>query len=337
MDLRNGRSRAATLKGSSVSLSYLLVVSAIVMSLGVTACGGAGDTVTLTNDGSGENGILVDGTKAGSTTNDDTFTGAAGAAIDVGEFEASSGEIIGYTNQRPPLLIESVPWTGAVDAISEAFESKYRVPFFVWIVKGPFVDQQTLAIDACVKTAQIWGDERQGIGFSTFTINDATGDADAATFHDFDCSMVADLKSDIGFDSSGINVYYVDTVDFGSGAATTNGVWCGGDLVAMGRNTSDHLFSHEIGHGFALSHTNGLTTNFDTTNVMHNASNNRNYLTEGQSFRAIIVPGSAVNGTYNLRPGETTRACGGTAETATAECPEVQKRIWADGAGWPPN
>lgn len=129
----------------------------------------------------------------------------------------------------------------------------------------------------------------------------------------------------------------MNTVDFGSGAATTNGVWCGGNLVAMGRNTSDHLFSHEIGHGFDLAHTNTLTANFDTTNVMHNASNSRNYLTEGQTFRAILDPNSAVNATYNLRPGQTTRNCGGTAQTATATCPAVQKRIWDDGTGWPAN
>ena len=56
------------------------------------------------------------------------------------------------------------------------------------------------------------------------------------------------MKNQIGFNSGGVNIYYVDTVDIGSGAATMNGVWCGGGLVAMGWNASYHLFVHEIGH-----------------------------------------------------------------------------------------
>jgi hypothetical protein len=105
----------------------------------------------------------------------------------------------------------------------------------------------------------------------------------------------------------------------------------------MGRNASDHLFSHEIGHAFSLGHVNALTMFFDTTNVMHNASNNRNFLTEGQTFRAVVNTGSVINGVYNARPGLITRNCGNSTDTTVADCPAVQKRIWADGAGFPPN
>ena len=82
---------------------------------------------------------------------------------------------------------------------------------------------------------------------------------------------------------------------------------------------------------------NSLTTFFDTTNVLHNASNNRNYLTEGQTFRAVVNSGSAINGVYNARPGLITRNCGNSTSTTDVSCPAVQKRIWADGASWPPN
>ena len=319
----------------ALSSGALLVISAL-----LAACGGSGgDTLQFTNGGTGDNGALVDGLKDGSHVNDASFTGAAGATISLGDIDSSpqSNEIIAYTNEHPPTLKESLGWTSGTDAIALAFESKYRVPFYIWIVEGPFDSQRVKAIDACIKTAQIWSDERQGVGFNIFEINDVTGDADASTFADFTCGLASSMKSQIGFNSSGINVYYVDTVDFGSGPGTTNGVWCGNNLVAMGKNTSDHLFSHEIGHGFAIAHTNTLTSFFDTTNVMHNASNNRNYLTEGQTFRAVVNSSSAINATYNARPGLTTRSCGNITSTTDIACPAVQKRIWDDGPGWPPN
>lgn len=312
-------------------------ISALLAAASLMAAGCANDKVHLTNGVTGENGILVDGTKGGASLNDERFTVAGGNDIVIGEFTSSSGEVIAYTNHRPPTLKAGVAWTDGGDTANLGFENKYLVPFYIWIVKGPYANQQTVAINACVKTSQIWTDERQGIGFSLFQINDATGDPDAASFHAFTCAKAANIKTKIGFNSGGINIYYVDTVDFGSGAATTNGVWCGGNLVAMGKNTSDHLFSHEIGHGFALDHVNSLTTFFDTTNVLHNASNNRNYLTEGQTFRAVVNSGSAINGVYNTRPGLITRSCGNSTSTTNFSCPAVQKRIWSDGATWPPN
>ncbi|MGH9929113.1 MAG: hypothetical protein ACREA9_07790 [Pyrinomonadaceae bacterium] len=310
--------------------SFLMLVLLSVISAGCA------DKVHPTNGGTGENGVLVDGTKSASFQNDQRFTGTAGNDIGVGQF-TTTGEVIGYTNEHPPTLLPNVAWTSGDDTANLNFENKYRVPFFVWIVKGPFAAQQGVAINACVKTSQIWGDERQGIGFSTFTITDATANANAANFFAFTCGQVANIKSQIGFNAGGVNIYYVDTVDFGSGAATTNGVWCGGNVVAMGRNASDHLFSHEIGHAFSLDHVNSLTTFFDTTNVMHNASNNRNFLTEGQTFRAVVNSGSVINNAYNARPGLVTRNCGNSTDTTIPDCPPVQKRIWADGAIWPPN
>lgn len=310
----------------------------LVVFLGCLSCVScSNDKVHPTNDSSGENGILVDGIKGGTTLNDDRFTGPAANDIVVGAYTASSGEVIGYTTHRPPTLVPNLNWIDGGETVNLPFQNKYLVPFYVWIVKGPFNTQRTLAISACDKTSQIWTDERQGIGFSLFQITDATADSDATSFHAFTCAKATDIKTKIGFNSGGINIYYVDTVDFGSGAATSNGVWCGGNVVAMGQNTSDHLFSHEIGHGFALDHTNTLTTFFDTTNVMHNASNNRNFLTEGQTFRAVVNSGSAINGTYNARPGLVTRNCGNSTSTTDASCPAVQKRIWADSASWPPN
>ncbi len=102
----------------------------------------------------------------------------------------------------------------------------------------------------------------------------------------------------------------------------------------MGKNSGDELLSHEIGHAFSLTHVNA-DANFNVDNIMHSASNTRQYATEGQLFRAHLNPESILNALYNARPGEVTRFCAYN-NTATFPCPAIQKRVWADG-GFPPN
>jgi hypothetical protein len=300
------------------------------------AAGCGGDTVKATGGDGAEDGLLVDGNVSATVHNDDRTTGADGAAIPVGPYDGGAGEVIAYTVGHAPTVKPSVGWSSGNDAVSIGFDPKYKVKFQNWIVQGPFATGQTRAVNACIRTSQIWRDERQGTSFSAFDITDATANAKASSYTAFTCSLASGIKTDIGFDASAVNVYWVNTVDFGSGAATSNGVWCGGNMVAMGASVLDHLFSHEIGHAYALEHVNSLTSFFDQTNVMHNASNFRAFLAEGQTFRAATTGGSVVN-TLGGRSG-VTRPCGGTATTTTdAQCPAVQKRVWADGASWPPN
>ncbi len=302
----------------------------------VTALACAGDTVQASGGDGMEDGILADGTVSGTAHVYDRVTGSDGSAISVGPYDAGGGDVVAFTAGHAPTIKNPGTWTSGNDHVTLAFDPKFKVRFQNWIVQGPFADGSTRAINACIRTSQIWRDERQGTAFSAFGITDATTDPQAATYTAFTCGLAAGIKTDIGFDANAVNVYWVNTVDFGSGAATSNGVWCGGNVVAMGANVLDHLFSHEIGHSFDLQHVNSLTTFFDGTNVMHNASNFRSFLTEGQTFRAVTDPSSVVN-TLAGRTGST-RGCG-TVSTSTTDptCPAVQKRIWADGVGWPAN
>ena len=282
---------------------------------------------------SGEIGIVLDGNVNGAVVNDETYTTTAGGHVDPGDVTAAgNNEVIAWQTRRPVTLEEAIPWTNGNEDVTVALPNTFGIPFTVWLLEGPLADRQAQATAACVKLDQIWRDERMGSYISAFTMNDATNDPDAAQFLDFTCAEAADIKSMIGHDPNRINIYYVDRVDFGTGFGTGKGVWCNAErIVAMGSTTSDHLSAHEAGHGFELGHVNNLISDFDTTNVMHNASNNREYLTEGQTFRAHLEPDSAINNVYNLRPGLTTRNCGNLDLNATDTCPEVQKRIWADG------
>jgi hypothetical protein len=96
----------------------------------------------------------------------------------------------------------------------------------------------------------------------------------------------------------------------------------------MGRLTGEDLLVHEIGHGFSLTHTNWVPE-FDITGIMASNSNTRQYVTEGELFRAHLNPSSIINSAYNARPGELTRAC--ALSDNTSLCPPVQRRLWPDG------
>jgi hypothetical protein len=107
----------------------------------------------------------------------------------------------------------------------------------------------------------------------------------------------------------------------------------GGDHVVMAERTGHELLAHEIGHLLSLTHTDARTDFFDPTNVMHSASNRRHYLTEGQVFRQQFDTNSVLNRLFDLRSRDA-RSC--PSGTASALCPAIESRIWADGA-FPPN
>ncbi len=275
-------------------------------------------------------GVIVDGTKGGAAVNDARYTDTDQTRT-VGNFTsggASNEEVTAFTNRRPLKLVENVNWTSDNDDVANVtFSPEISVPVAVWIVQGPFDDQRDLAIDHCVTTSGIWQDERMGVRFSQFEIIDATGDPDAATYADFNCTMQAGIEADIGQRANRINVYWVDTVDGGTG----RGQACafGSDFVAMGSTANDELLVHEFGHNFDLRHIDGQAT-FDMTNIMHSASSTRAFITEGQLHRAHLNDNSALNTTYGARPGEPTRTCAHNADTN--DCPVLNTRIWADGA-----
>ncbi len=306
----------------------------------------AGDLIRPLNAHPSENGALVDGLRNGDQVNDRRYVelnlgglfNGLFPAIPIENFDqapTSHNEILAFSRGHPPALIEDVPWTGLNDTIDVQFEDEYLITAYAWIVKEGGL---TSAQNGCVATAEIWSKERQGLAYDTFEIIHAWDNPSAPDFADFGCAMANEIKTEIGYIPNAINIYYVDRVDFGVGPSTFAGVWCqGSKIIAMGRNTTGHLLAHEFGHGFALDHSNQTNDadQFDTTNVMHNSSNNREFLTEGQTFRAVFRRGSALNNVYDVREGQVTRFCG--SNEFTDLCPKLYQRVWADGPMWPPN
>jgi hypothetical protein len=320
-------------------------LSLLMLGLLASQPGHAGDLIQVHNTATKEIGALVDGFRGHAPVNDARyvrldlggFFDAVFPVIPLDDFtlDASRNEIIAFARGRPPVLVSDVPWTALNDRIDVAFDEEYRIPVYIWIVQGPFEDVRLWAAGATVTTAMIWTQERTGIAFSDVEINDVTADATEPLL-DFSCWADATAIKSLGHDPDGVNIYYVRTVDFGTGPGLGNGVWCGNArIIAMGRNTSHRLLAHELGHAFSLAHIDAQ--HFDTTNVMHPSSAVREYLSEGQNFRAVYNGASSINSIYDVRDGQAIRNCPHHYNDADRICPPVQKRIWADGPAWPPN
>jgi hypothetical protein len=150
---------------------------------------------------------------------------------------------------------------------------------------------------------------------SAFTCGDNNGNVTA-------------MQTAIGARPGRINVYLVGLVD--GSISRGNACIVGGGFAAIAAGAGAELLAHELGHDFALEHIDDLVADFNQGNVMHSASNIRQYLTEGQTVRAHLRPNSAINQVYALRPGLPTRNC--DRDTLTLDCPAIRKRLWADGA-----
>ncbi len=303
------------------SFAFVVAIAVVI----ITGC----DEVVVNNTSGNAVGILVDGRIKSGQVNDKSFT-SNNTNINVSKFKLSamSNEVVAYTNQRPVTVKSNVPWTNGDDSIQLTFPNQITIPVKVWIVKGPFNTQRLKAIGDSVITTDIWNSERMGVAFSQFEIVDATGDPDASNYFAFDCSKKTGIEADIGKTAGRINIYYVETVDGGSGRGQACSI--GSDFVAMGENSGIELLVHELGHDFDLTHINDLVFDFDQTNIMLSASNSREFVTESQIFRAHLSGNSAINFLYSARPGLPVRNC--SRDDASDQCPEIKKRIWADGA-----
>jgi len=302
------------------------------------------DIVNVRNGSGNAIGLMVDGQDVAGSVNDSAHI-STNTAIDVGELSLSSqtNEVVGFANDSPPKYL-STPWTNSSDNFYLEFRPKIRIPVTVWIVKGPFAGQngqRQHAIDARIRTSDIWRNEHMGVTFSSsFNIIDATGDPDASKYYaisleddpaGIDKSKVwKPLQNDIGFKSGQLNIYWVDTVNGEQDRGHSNF----GAQIVMGMYTSNDLLAHEIGHAFSLQHIDeyvGSDLKFNPENIMYSSSESgRQFFTEGQLFRSHLELNSVLNVLYHKRPGELTRTCSHTT-SATSDCPALQKRIWADG------
>ncbi len=307
---------------------FSILTTVALLFIVITALG-CGARVTIGNSAGNEHGLLVDGQNSGGHVNDRKRVSTS-TEIDVGALEASpsNNDIIAVTQGRP-VAIKEASWTSGDDVEPINFANKINIPVTVWIVKGPFNDKRTKAINACIYTTGRFNAERVGVGFSQFEIIDKTGMANASDYYHFPSTAdTQDWKDNVGWTNDRINIYYVETV---SGSSTTGRAVGFSDFIILGQNFGDIAVVHEIGHSFSARHKSA--PDFNTECIMwpfYNTSDPWEYFSEGELFRMHVNTDSALNiNTYNARPGQPTVACVGNVSSDV--CVDWDKRLWDDG------
>lgn len=288
-----------------------------------------------------EVGVLVDGRlgPSGPHVNDAGFTTDANRLAIPNRIGMSFGdffypdrrrEVFAFTRDRRLALLPT-PWTAGENVFTVEFKPRLDIPVTIWIVTGPFNTQRVQAMEGILRTLSIWRQERMGIGFSDVRILNATGDPEAMGRSAVPGNPTEEdtwrpLREQIGFEAGRLNIYWVNTVN----GNTTSGWSNFGPQIVMGLNTGDELLSHEIGHALSLEHVQGQPT-FDQTNVMHNASSTRQFLTEGQIVRAHMNSTSLL-WTLFLDVGQHPPGRDCAHNDANGACPALNRRVWSDGS-----
>jgi len=291
-------------------------------------------TVKLVAGETAPYGVLV---RDGSSTPSQAYAGFSMAtdSVNVGPRDGP-GEVIAFGADRPVAVqAASFSTTLADQTVSVPFAPMLDLPITIWVLASPFAAQQQAALTLWQTAQALFTTERVGVRMDALEIVDATGSPNAAAWSAFACgpdnANVAALQAAIGARASRINVYLVNLVD----GSTSRGNACivGGGFIAIAAGAGSELLAHELGHDLALEHIDDRTADFDASNVMHSASNVRQFLTEGQLFRAHLRQNSALNLVYGARPGLPVRDC--DRDTLTLDCPPISKRLWADGVFGP--
>jgi hypothetical protein len=258
---------------------------------------------------------------------------AMGGDFNIGEwYDTFNTTIVAFAKGKAMGVTGSVNWTDSAESVEVTLRDEIPISLVVWVLSGDSATMRYLALDAIQTTNEIWEAERMGIRITSVDYRYRADPVYAIpdsllSIQQSDWNKIHALKSVVGYEYGQINIYYVDNVSNnprrGSGKSGDSA------LVILGSLARPALLAHELGHTFRLVHTNHLPE-FDSTNVMHSASDKRRYLTEGQIYRVYVDSRSALNAIYHAGRPSTVHAQLPDV-VGHGQCPRLSTRIWPDG------
>ena len=277
-------------------------------------------------------GVLVSDGASTPAANFQGFTTITDS-VNVGP-RSGSGEVIAFGVERPPTIRPS-SWATAVadQLVTVPLLPRLEIPVTIWVVAGPFATTQQTALTLW-QTAQVhFTNERLGRADERARGRRRDGQPERGR---------VDARSRAAPATRTSRRCRARSARAPAASTSTWSRWSTGRRRAAtcARSAAGSRRSPPA-RARNCSRTNWGTTSRSSTwttssrsstptNIMHSASNVRQYLTEGQTFRAHVRSNSALNGVYGLRSGLPVRDC--DRDTPTLACPAIHRRLWADGA-----
>jgi len=269
-------------------------------------------------------GVLVDGEPSSGPAWKEKPFQSSKPKFELGNLKAPANkeQVITF-NRTAAVEIEDAKWTPGPNKITVPQRKRIKVGLTFWLTQKPFKPARKRALEAVVASVAIFDDENTGIEIDGTTKGQVHADTAgaAAAFATFKCSDKSTLLAALPPTTGRINVYYTDIVEGHSGFSSQYGNACakGSPFIAMGSLSSDHLLAHEIGHVCGLADQDG-STGFHVGHVMHKASDDREYFTEGESVYMNYGPFSLICGSWSSITGQPA--------ASILKLPSVKAAIW---------
>lgn len=285
------------------------------------------DAIRLSNRGERSVGLLISGGFGGSEVESAVVaeTDIARAGLLRNAPTVESNRIVAFARDRSPVLIEGAPWTPGVDTVGVVLRDRSPVHLSVWFVHGGLEFMEPLVFQAMLEAEAMWAEERLGLVIGLVEVIDATWNPAAELFRGRDATagFLDSLKTLIGARPDRINVYSLDRVQQG-GHAFAGVAELGGNAIALSPGGwNGAILAHEIGHNFGLRHVDEVT-GFDERNVMFSHGGERQFFSEGQTFRIHFTAESSLRA-----------VSGRSAALAGGRTPPLSLRLWSDERGTP--
>lgn len=273
---------------------------------------GTGDRFRVTNnDGEDHAVVFIDAQTPSGCVDDGVFTVATERAVNnfVNVTAGCRSEVAIFSDDDAVQVVEDVAvWTDAAGDLftGDLSQPRWQVPVSIKVVVPSRMRGKTLkrARDDLRHADHLYNVNHSGIDLlSLKSVGIVPDKAEAAltqsvlkkVVEQWDCEYLDNLIPNLSdYDPKVLNVFYVDE--------QLTGLRCSSyETILIGTLAQPATLAHELGHEFALNHTDWVDEDddgicdFTQRNIMWAEVSGRDSFTEGQSFRMNLDSTSALN------------------------------------------